>query len=105
MYLVAIFIFEIGSVLCGAATSSKMLIVGRAIAGVGAAGVFSGSLIILAHSAPLRRRPLYTGLIGGVYGISSVAGPLLGGAFTDGTYSHIRRAGYDCKLTNMFITS
>ncbi|KAH7028041.1 major facilitator superfamily domain-containing protein [Microdochium trichocladiopsis] len=84
VYLAAIFIFEVGSVLCGAATSSQMLIVGRAIAGVGAAGVFSGSLIILAHSAPLRRRPLYTGLIGGVYGISSVAGPLLGGAFTDG---------------------
>lgn len=84
VYLAAIFIFELGSVLCGAATSSNMLIVGRAIAGVGAAGVFSGSLIILAHSAPLRRRPLYAGLIGGVYGISSVAGPLLGGVFTDG---------------------
>ncbi|KXJ88191.1 major facilitator superfamily domain-containing protein [Microdochium bolleyi] len=83
VYLGAIFIFEVGSVLCGAATSSTMLIVGRAIAGVGAAGIFSGSLIILAHSAPLRLRPLYAGLIGGVYGISSVAGPLLGGAFTD----------------------
>ncbi|KAI1268141.1 major facilitator superfamily domain-containing protein [Xylariaceae sp. FL1019] len=84
VYLAAIFIFELGSVLCGAAKSSTMLIVGRAIAGVGAAGIFSGSLIILAHSAPLRRRPLYTGLIGGIYGISSVVGPLLGGAFTDG---------------------
>ncbi|KAI0144375.1 major facilitator superfamily domain-containing protein [Xylariaceae sp. FL1272] len=84
VYLAAIFIFELGSVLCGAAKSSKMLIGGRAIAGVGAAGIVSGSLIILAHSAPLRRRPLYTGLIGGVYGISSVVGPLLGGAFTDG---------------------
>lgn len=105
MYLAAIFIFEIGSILCGAAKSSNMLIVGRAIAGVGAAGVFSGSLIILAHSAPIRRRPFYTGIVGGIYGISSVAGPLLGGAFTDGRYSHIRRAGYNGKLTNMFITS
>lgn len=83
MYLGAIFIFEIGSVICGAAPTSNALIVGRAVAGLGSAGIFSGALVIIAYSVPLVKRPIYTGLIGGMYGIASVAGPLMGGAFTD----------------------
>jgi len=83
VYLIAIAIFELGSLICGVANNSVTLIVGRAIAGVGSAGLFSGALIIMAHSVPLERRPIYTGLIGSMYGIASVSGPLLGGAFTD----------------------
>lgn len=45
--------------------------------------IFSGALVILASSVPLRKRPMYTGLIGGMFGIASVAGPLMGGVFTD----------------------
>jgi MFS family permease len=59
------------------------LILGRAIAGVGSAGIFSGALIIIAYSVPLVKRPMYSGFIGAMYGIASVAGPLLGGVFTD----------------------
>lgn len=69
--------------ICGAAPSSVALIIGRAIAGVGTAGIFSGAMIIIAHSVPLRQRPMYTGIIGAMYGLASVAGPLLGGVFTD----------------------
>ncbi|KIW01485.1 uncharacterized protein PV09_07238 [Verruconis gallopava] len=82
-YLSALFIFELGSLICGIAPNSTALIIGRAIAGLGAAGIFSGALLIVAYTVPLRQRPTYMGLVGGMYGIASVAGPLMGGAFTD----------------------
>ena len=72
-----------GSAVCGAAPSSNALIVGRAVAGVGSAGIFAGALVIIAYTVPLRKRPIYTGLVGAMYGIASIAGPLLGGVFTD----------------------
>ncbi|KAK4152392.1 major facilitator superfamily domain-containing protein [Chaetomidium leptoderma] len=83
VFLIAIFLFEIGSLICGVAQNSVTLIVGRAVAGVGAAGIFSGALTILAYSVPLAKRPLYTGAIGSMYGLASISGPLMGGAFTD----------------------
>ncbi|KAM5347709.1 hypothetical protein ACJ41O_007533 [Fusarium nematophilum] len=82
-FLVAVAIFEVGSLICGVAPNSVTLIIGRAIAGVGSAGIFAGALTILAYSVPLHRRPIYTGLVSGMWGISSVAGPLLGGLLTD----------------------
>ena len=83
VYIAAIFIFEVGSAVCGAAPNSTALIIGRAVAGLGSAGIFTGAILIVANTVPLRKRPTYTGLIGGMYGIASVAGPLMGGAFTD----------------------
>ncbi|KAF5343441.1 hypothetical protein D9758_011823 [Tetrapyrgos nigripes] len=83
VYIVAIGFFELGSLICGVAPTSDALIVGRAIAGIGAAGIFSGALIIIAHAVPLQQRPMFTGIIGAMYGLASVAGPLLGGVFTD----------------------
>ncbi|KAH6867212.1 putative efflux pump antibiotic resistance protein [Thelonectria olida] len=83
VFLGALFLFEVGSLICGVAPNSVALIIGRAIAGMGSAGILSGGLIILSHSTPLQTRPIYTGIAGSMYGISSVAGPLLGGFFTD----------------------
>ena len=83
LFLVSVVIFEAGSALCGAAPTSNAFIVGRAIAGVGSAGIFSGATVIMAQIVPLKNRPIYNGLMGSTFGISSVIGPLLGGAFTD----------------------
>lgn len=83
VYICALAIFEIGSAICGAAPNSPAFIIGRAIAGVGTGGIFSGAILIIANTVPLSQRPTYTGMVGGMYGLASVAGPLLGGAFTD----------------------
>lgn len=82
-YLAAIFVFEVGSLVCAVAPSSNAFIVGRAVAGIGTAGLFSGGVVILSYTLPLRQRPMAFGLIGAMWGIASVAGPLLGGVFTD----------------------
>jgi MFS family permease len=55
--MVFFLIFELGSVLCGAAVSSTMLIVGRAVAGIGAAGIINGALVVISASVPMERRP------------------------------------------------
>ncbi|EED23138.1 efflux pump antibiotic resistance protein, putative [Talaromyces stipitatus ATCC 10500] len=83
VFIVLVMLFEIGSALCGAAPNSPALIIGRVVAGLGAAGIFSGAVIILVGIVPLEKRPLYQGLFGAVFAVSSVAGPLLGGVFTD----------------------
>lgn len=83
VFLISIFIFEVGSAVCGSAPTSVALIIGRAIAGIGSAGIFSGALVIIAYTVPLIKRPIYTGFVGAMYGIASIAGPLLGGVFTD----------------------
>lgn len=81
--LVAIVLFEIGSAVCGAAPSSNVLILGRAIAGIGSAGIMSGTMQTLVHTVPLAKRPVFAGLFGASKGICSVAGPPLGGALTE----------------------
>src|SRR5690606_1233516 len=80
---IALAIFEIGSLICAVAPSSIALIIGRAIAGVGAAGMSQGVFLMIALLIEVRRRAIFTGLIGSMYGLACVAGPLIGGAFTD----------------------
>ncbi|KAJ9119551.1 hypothetical protein QFC22_003260 [Naganishia vaughanmartiniae] len=81
--LVTVGIFELGSLLCAVAPNVEVLIFGRAVAGVGGGGIFIGVINMIAQSVPLRLRSALMGGFGAVYGVSSLLGPLLGGAFTD----------------------
>ncbi|KAG8814226.1 hypothetical protein FRC17_001242 [Serendipita sp. 399] len=83
VYLFTIFLFEVGSLLCGVAPSMNVLILGRAVAGVGAAGIFTSILTVVSYATRLEQRPLLFGTFGAVFSFASVVGPLLGGAFTD----------------------
>ncbi|KAE9366550.1 MFS general substrate transporter [Stipitochalara longipes BDJ] len=78
----AIVLFEVGSLLSGFAPSSKVLVIGRAISGLGSAGAVSGTFITVAHSMPLSYRPTFMGLFGICYAAAASGGPLIGGALT-----------------------
>ncbi|KAF7552092.1 hypothetical protein G7Z17_g4552 [Cylindrodendrum hubeiense] len=83
VFLAALGIFELGSIICAAAPNSIALVIGRAVAGIGCAGLLSGALTIIAESLPVHKRPIYTGAIGGTSGIAQIIAPTLGGVFTD----------------------
>jgi EmrB/QacA subfamily drug resistance transporter len=81
--LFAIFTFELGSLLCAVSQNINMLIAARAIAGIGGAGLFSMVFIVISDVVNPRDRGKYQGIVGAMFGLASIAGPLLGGAFTE----------------------
>ncbi|RYO86918.1 hypothetical protein DL764_008935 [Monosporascus ibericus] len=83
-FLWSILVFEIGSLICGVAPNSRAFIIGRAIAGLGGAGLFTGVTVVMIPLIPLRKRPAFQGVFGSVFGIASAMGPLIGGGLTDG---------------------
>ncbi|RAH71715.1 putative MFS drug efflux transporter [Aspergillus aculeatinus CBS 121060] len=83
IYVLCVGVFEVGSAVCGAAPNMDCLIVGRAIAGLGGGGMYLGVMMMLSIFTTPTERPKYIGVIGAVFGIGTVLGPVIGGAFAD----------------------
>jgi EmrB/QacA subfamily drug resistance transporter len=83
LFLSAISVFLVGSAVAGMAQNMTVLILGRGIQGLGGGGLMILSQTIIADLVPPRQRAKYMAPIGAVFGLSAVAGPLLGGWFTD----------------------
>ncbi|CAK7217353.1 hypothetical protein SCUCBS95973_003120 [Sporothrix curviconia] len=77
-----ILVFELGNLIAGVATSSPMLIVGRAITGIGGSGLVTGAMVIITSIRPLEKRPMLIGTVMGTVAVGQVAGPLIGGALS-----------------------
>ncbi|KAE9373047.1 MFS general substrate transporter [Stipitochalara longipes BDJ] len=82
-YILCVTMFEVGSALCGGAPTINALIVGRAICGVGGSGMYVGVMTLLAATTTIHERPMYVGGTGLTWGLGTVLGPIIGGAFTD----------------------
>ncbi len=81
LFIIAISIFLLGSVLCGFALDMYQLAAYRAVQGIGAGGLFSLAITVLADIVPPRERARYQGMFLAVFGTSSVLGPVVGGLF------------------------
>ncbi|KAJ9660037.1 hypothetical protein H2201_007078 [Coniosporium apollinis] len=94
LYIGSIILFEAGSALCGAAPTMNAMIVGRAIAGLGGAGMYLGCLTFLTLTTSIRQRPNYMAFIGFTWGSGTVLGPIVGGAFAQNRVTTWRWAFY-----------
>jgi EmrB/QacA subfamily drug resistance transporter len=83
LYVSAMFLFLVGSVWCGLANSMTTLIFARALQGVGAGGIMPLAFILIGEMFTLEQRAKMQGLFSGVWGVSSIIGPLLGGFLVD----------------------
>ncbi|HEY2450294.1 MAG TPA: MDR family MFS transporter [Mycobacterium sp.] len=79
----AVVFFVVGSVLCGLSQSMAMLVGARALQGIGGGGITVTASALIGEVVPLRERGRYQGILGAVFGVTTVIGPLLGGYFTD----------------------
>lgn len=80
-FLAFLLVFELGSLICALAKSSTMLIIGRAVGGMGGSGIVNGSLTILAVAAHPSKRPTLLAVIMAMAGAGQLLGPLIGGKF------------------------
>lgn len=81
LFLSLVILFEVGSVLCGAAPNMNAFIIGRVLQGVGACGCYSGAVTYISVMTTKRERPLYLSGVVATWSLGSVIGPVIGGAF------------------------
>ncbi|KAI0018951.1 efflux pump antibiotic resistance protein [Xylariomycetidae sp. FL0641] len=82
-YLSSIVLFEVGSILCAAAPTSSVFILGRTVQGIGAAGLYQGALAVVGLTVRLEKRPMVIGIVLSVFGLAVCFGPPVGGILTD----------------------
>ncbi|KAI8316112.1 Efflux pump patC [Colletotrichum sp. SAR11_59] len=83
LYIGSVVVFEVGSAVCGAAPTMNALIVGRALCGLGGVGMYLGVMTLIAATTTIQERPAYLASIGLTWGLGTVLGPVVGGAFAD----------------------
>lgn len=83
VFSTVVFTFALGSLICAVAPNSSSFIVGRAISGLGSAGILAGTNIIISRCVPVRMRPFYSSIIGAIECVAISIGPLLGGAIAE----------------------
>jgi EmrB/QacA subfamily drug resistance transporter len=83
VFQAAVIFFVIGSVSCGLSQSMAMLVGSRALQGIGGGAITVTASALIGEVVPLRDRGRYQGILGAVFGVTTVVGPLLGGYFTD----------------------
>ncbi|EHA46601.1 hypothetical protein MGG_10598 [Pyricularia oryzae 70-15] len=81
VFAAALLVFEIGSLFAAVAPFEAILIMGRAVQGIGAAGILSGALFLGSLVAPLTMRSMIVGMLGGTAAVAMVSAPMLGSAF------------------------
>lgn len=83
VFQAAVLFFVVGSAICGVSQSMAMLVASRALQGIGGGGITVTASALIGEVVPLRERGRYQGILGAVFGVTTVVGPLLGGYFTD----------------------
>ncbi|QVM05706.1 hypothetical protein D8B26_000415 [Coccidioides posadasii str. Silveira] len=94
-------LFELGTLICALANSSKMIIAGRAVTGLGGAGIFNGALVISTTLAPPNIRPMLTSIGVSMLPIGGFLGPIIGGALSEhAIWRWCKLNGYSYILNN-----
>jgi MFS family permease len=83
VFLASLFCFELGSIICATARSSPVFILGRAISGASTGAIQAGGMVIISLAIPLHKISLFLGTLTSMTAVAGLAGPPIGGIFTD----------------------